>query len=767
MTTQGATPLGDNYQARLRHFSFNVTKDKSGTDSAQVPANPFILTVYRQGATVQGGGGTESGGAGTIEVYSPGQIKVNDVIISDADDSLSATVSVVNSNQIDFVSASAGFSWANPDRIIPTNNLLSLWTNDHAEDTELANPLTVTNARGFGEVYAEPRVVDYKLSGSGITTRYVADYYAADNTSFVLKIEDYPGSNLGAKLLAALNDLDETVGGIVDCRGMIGGQQITADPFASVTWPFLVILGPGTITTTEELTAFAEDGQHIIGAGAGLTTVQAVSGFTTSSGCVFSMGDATATKDISLRNLTVDCNNISNSTGVKVEGGQEGTFLHNVHVKNAAKYGLQIQGVTSVTHANTTKFFNGKDIVLETNAASSIACYVDANVGSGCSIDGVHMASGTPADTGLQKNTTVGFRVANVTGTGWNKAGTAIGLIDIKADGGMIVENASGDSTITTIINVATGVDEYSLRGIVLNGSTNALVETDRSMTITVSIQEYSSGHQFRNDVLVAAETTPTYEQTVPAGGTATDVVYLFQEDTTAKFGYQKDGAMIADLKLTKFLNLGNQAANQLIIDDPGGAVVATGAFHTIRGNVDDVADDLQTITGGSLGDILVIAPDTGDAITCTNAGGTSPQLLLTSDFAMSSVNDRLVLQSNGTDWVEVARAGGFINFGSAADLTMTSGAITITKSNHAIGTNTGGDNLTTINGGAVDGNILYLRSTYTGSTTTVVETGNIVASAASAVEMTQTGGIPDNVLAFIYDATAAKWILASRHPGT
>jgi len=66
-----------------------------------------------------------------------------------------------------------------------------------------------------------------------------------------------------------------------------------------------------------------------------------------------------------------------------------------------------------------------------------------------------------------------------------------------------------------------------------------------------------------------------------------------------------------------------------------------------------------------------------------------------------------------------------------------------------------------------VDGNILYLRSTYTGSTTTVVETGNIVASAASAVEMTQTGGIPDNVLAFIYDATAAKWILASRHPGT
>ena len=327
MTTQGTPQLGAKGQVRLRRFIWNATKDKSASDTSQVPVAATV-TIYKQGATAQAQG-SASGSTGTIEVWSPGQLKVGDTIIaSTTDDSVTATVSSVTTTQIGFTGGT-GFAWAADERIVVTDNQPVLYTDEHAEDATGVNTVTL-NARGHGSVFTEQKVVDYKLSGSGLTTVYISGYYAASHDSEIRQIEHFPGANFGAKLANALNDLNETTGGIVDCRGMIGEQTISADPFASVTWPYEVLIGASTISHSVALTACAEPKQHIKGIGEG-SVFKATSGSLRS----LSLGDGTATADVSLENLTVDCNNQTSSVGVRVNGAQDTKGLRNVRVLNA------------------------------------------------------------------------------------------------------------------------------------------------------------------------------------------------------------------------------------------------------------------------------------------------------------------------------------------------------------------------------------------------------------------------------------------------
>jgi len=67
-------------------------------------------------------------------------------------------------------------------------------------------------------------------------------------------------------------------------------------------------------------------------------------------------------------------------------------------------------------------------------------------------------------------------------------------------------------------------------------------------------------------------------------------------------------------------------------------------------------ADDLEIITTAPDGALLIIRPDTGDTITVVNTGNF--KLDGGADFVMSSVNDRMYLQGDGTNWIEISRSG-------------------------------------------------------------------------------------------------------------
>lgn len=120
---------------------------------------------------------------------------------------------------------------------------------------------------------------------------------------------------------------------------------------------------------------------------------------------------------------------------------------------------------------------------------------------------------------------------------------------------------------------------------------------------------------------------------------------------------HDSDGITIA----LKASGLAALASSKLSVVDGGeltiasGAVTATGSRHTIDTEADAASDDLDTISGTTDGQILVLSAADG-ARTVVAKDGTG-NLKLTADFSMDNAEDRLVLMSNGTNLFEICRS--------------------------------------------------------------------------------------------------------------
>lgn len=93
-----------------------------------------------------------------------------------------------------------------------------------------------------------------------------------------------------------------------------------------------------------------------------------------------------------------------------------------------------------------------------------------------------------------------------------------------------------------------------------------------------------------------------------------------------------------------------------------GGAVAVTKVYHSII-TAGGAADQLDTATGGTEGQILIIKPNTSGAngtVTVADATGADTFILNGgANFIMDHVDDRLVCIHNGTEWVELSRSSG------------------------------------------------------------------------------------------------------------
>lgn len=85
------------------------------------------------------------------------------------------------------------------------------------------------------------------------------------------------------------------------------------------------------------------------------------------------------------------------------------------------------------------------------------------------------------------------------------------------------------------------------------------------------------------------------------------------------------------------------------------GAVTATQSYHSIDTEADAATDDLDTISGGTAGQILTIkAIDSARTVVAKNATG---NLQLTADMSLDNANDTLTMIYDGTNWLETGRA--------------------------------------------------------------------------------------------------------------
>ena len=104
-------------------------------------------------------------------------------------------------------------------------------------------------------------------------------------------------------------------------------------------------------------------------------------------------------------------------------------------------------------------------------------------------------------------------------------------------------------------------------------------------------------------------------------------------------------------ISINKLLNL--KDSGELTI--ASGAITITGSRHSIDTESDAATDDLDTINGGSDGDIFIgYANNTTRSVVFKDGTG---NLQLEGDFTCNNAADRILLMSDGTTWFEISRS--------------------------------------------------------------------------------------------------------------
>ena len=107
------------------------------------------------------------------------------------------------------------------------------------------------------------------------------------------------------------------------------------------------------------------------------------------------------------------------------------------------------------------------------------------------------------------------------------------------------------------------------------------------------------------------------------------------------------------DVKAGGFISFGSPS--ELTI--AGGAITATKSYHTVDTAGDASTDNLDTINGGSDGNILVIRPESN--LRTVVAKDVTGNLTLAGDFSMGANSDTLTLiyDAETSAWIELSRS--------------------------------------------------------------------------------------------------------------
>jgi len=196
-----------------------------------------------------------------------------------------------------------------------------------------------------------------------------------------------------------------------------------------------------------------------------------------------------------------------------------------------------------------------------------------------------------------------------------------VGAAEIDIDGPITVKEGfdSGDTDIT---------------GLVGGSAFGGLLEGQESGHLVIGIRGNDGGDSF---------------SIVSGGGDYTsDDTY---DKLIAKF--QADGSVVfpGPLEVSGFLNLGSD--DELTI--ASGAITATKSFHLVDTEADAATDNLDTINGGTIGNILVLqsANSARDVTLRDNVGN----LRLAGNFTLATSAYSIVLIRRTTTWHELTRS--------------------------------------------------------------------------------------------------------------
>ncbi len=288
---------------RGKHFRFQVYKDSSGSNLAQVPANLVTVDIYRQGAYV------EVGFAGLADSAS-GNITLRDIPRSlIATDDLfqldQSTVDITRTVRVNTITEAtrvvnvrndtgAALTIAAGERWTPKGSKPALFSENTL--TNAVSPLQ-TGADGAADCYAAEPSVDYVLSGGGVAAKGVPDHNGELDNIWELIVRDVAGVVAGTiKTLTTLTQgtILSIINGTEKWKLDWDGAVTQQEQLTVVAGGILVSAGGITVTGNSTITGTLGGLTGLTVASGGLTVT---AGLTTLSGGLTVVGALTLPVD--------------------------------------------------------------------------------------------------------------------------------------------------------------------------------------------------------------------------------------------------------------------------------------------------------------------------------------------------------------------------------------------------------------------------------------------------------------------------------------
>lgn len=307
----------------------------------------------------------------------------------------------------------------------------------------------------------------------------------------------------------------------------------------------------------------------------------------------------------------------------------------------------------------------------------------------------------------------------------------------------------------------AGGLDIYHSGGSLIFGSGTPIDIAPNKLTVADDDDSYV---EVNSSGTVSSNTTGFSNGQYPIAivTTASGDITRIQDKRGALYLAEFTEANLDDLAASLF-----DPAAELTIS--GGVVTRTQNVHRIDTEGDAASDDLDTISGGADGMLIIVRAENA-ARTVVLKDGTGNLALNGQDITLGNVEPFIFLQYDGvlSAWVPIGpdiskllNKDGSVDvenlvFEAAAELTISGGVVTRTQAVHAIDTegDAGTDDLVTINGGA-DGMILIVRAENAARDVVLKETGNL-ALGGSDITLDDI----NKMVLLYYEGAVSKWLL-------
>jgi hypothetical protein len=285
-------------------------------------------------------------------------------------------------------------------------------------------------------------------------------------------------------IAAALKDLGSSGGIVFSDRP----ETFTADPFAGQEAPFSLILGSGTWTTNVPLRIGRGNNQRIYGQGPRSTILSAGPQFPANS-AVLSIGKSGGTFSTVVHGIRIDAKDAPGSTGLLIDGAQEGSGAFDFFVANATNAGVRFssdQGAGGSQNTGIEQF----EIGVGGTAADGVR--IEANVSGRIYI----------------RNFTINNNKSEIRSEGDGiriLANTAFLYIDNghferykngvhkQSSALMSVRDINGHKTVDNLVAVDQHFTSYTLENIAANGAGNALNDANRDMRMPGAVNHFST----------------------------------------------------------------------------------------------------------------------------------------------------------------------------------------------------------------------------------------------------------------------------------